>query len=67
MALESFGTLVAKQINQATILCHDMLLDDGDPDRVATKFKAGDPPIWSVRPGKWPSGEPCVIILLGVG
>lgn len=74
MALESFGTKTAEQINHAVILCHD-LLKGNQPERVNEIFKAGDPPIWRVYAGRSSTsidpgaaqGDPVVIIELGVG
>lgn len=64
MALESFGTMTAKQIDHAVQLCHDMLKDDDGS--FPLEFQAGVKGIWRVEPGSM-DGEPAVVIKLGVG
>lgn len=71
MALESFGTDVAVQIDHAVKLCHD-LLKENSADKVNQIFKASDPDIWWVRADtKVLEGSeeivPIVVVELGVG
>lgn len=73
MALESFGTISAKQIDNAAKLLHDMMLESKhtsgfDPNNPAKgiMFTAGDEGVWVVEPGEL-NGLPAVVIKLGVG
>ena len=69
MALESFGTETAKQVDRAVNLCHD-LLKEHRYERVNEIFKASDPPSWWGEAG-WQETEdrgfPVIVIKLGVG
>lgn len=69
MALESFGTETAKQVDHAVKLCHD-LLKEHSVEEVNEMFKASDPPIWKVCAAYNELSEnrvPVVLIMLGVG
>lgn len=69
MALESCGTITAKQIDLAFQLCHDLILEEGNSTGSLpedTEFSASVHGIWSVRPGSL-NGKPAVEIRISVG
>lgn len=68
MALETFGTDVAKVVDRAAVACHDVVKDAGKH----AHFLAGEVGIWDVKPSMMPGQEagteiPCVQIRLAVG
>jgi len=69
MALESFGTEMAKMLDSAVTACHDMVLDQMHyseylPEKVL--FRAQQEGMWAVYPSML-DGKPAVEIRIAVG
>lgn len=69
MALESFGTDMARMIDRAVSACHDLVLDECGKDSTKVdqvRFRAGQDGMWQVEPAVL-DGKPAVAIRLAVG